>query len=204
MSCTFKCTVAFALGATAGSIVAWKLLKTKYEQIAQEEIDSVKEVFARREKERKTVDEHEEIFTNDMVKEDVGNTEQEIDDYNDLVANNSYTNYSDISKKVEKKEEKRETVNKPYVISPNDFGMLDDYEIISLTYYADHVLTDEDDDIVENVEDVVGFESLTHFGEYEDDSVFVRNDTLKCDYEILYDTRKYSDVIRKMPHRMED
>ena len=41
-------------------------------------------------------------------------------------------------------------------------------------------------------DDVVGMESLTHFGEYEDDSVFVRNDRLKCDYEILMDERTYS------------
>ena len=29
---------------------------------------------------------------------------------------------------------------------------------------------------------------------YEDDSVFVRNDVMKCDYEILLDHRNYKDV----------
>jgi hypothetical protein len=54
------------------------------------------------------------------------------------------------------------------------------------------------------VDDVVGFESLNRFGEYEDDSVFVRNDRLKCDYEILLDRRKYSDVVNKKPHEVDD
>lgn len=93
--------------------------------------------------------------------------------------------------------------NKPYVISPEEFGEGEEYEKISLTYYADQVLADENDELVEDVEGAVGFESLTHFGEYEDDSVFVRNDRLKCDYEILLDQRTYSDVVKTRPHQME-
>lgn len=100
-------------------------------------------------------------------------------------------------------EEKESVVKGPYVISPEQFGENEDYERISLTYYADQVLVDENDEIIEDVEETVGFESLNHFGEYEDDSVFVRNDAKKCDYEILLDQKLYSDVIDEMPHQME-
>jgi hypothetical protein len=96
------------------------------------------------------------------------------------------------------------SVDKPYVIAPEEFGDLDDYETISLTYYADQILADDNDVIVDDIEDVVGFDSLNSFGEYEDDSVFVRNDRLKCDYEILLDQRKYSSVIRRKPHEVDD
>ena len=92
---------------------------------------------------------------------------------------------------------------KPYVISPEEFGEFEDYERISLSYYADQILADEDDEKVEDVDNVVGLESLIHFGEFEDDSVFVRNDRLKCDYEILLDQRTYSDVIKQRPHQTE-
>ena len=92
---------------------------------------------------------------------------------------------------------------KPYVIPPDEFDELDGYEVISLTYYADGVLTDDYNEPVEDVENTVGSDSLTHFGEYEDDSVFVRNDNLKVDYEILADMRKYSDVVKIDPHRAE-
>ena len=44
--------LAFILGAASGSAVTWYSVKKKYEEIAQREIDSVKEVFANREKER--------------------------------------------------------------------------------------------------------------------------------------------------------
>ena len=49
------------------------------------------------------------------------------------------------------------------------------------------------DNIIEDVEGTVGTDSLTHFGEYEDDSVFVRNDEKQIDYEILLDSDKYYD-----------
>jgi hypothetical protein len=73
-----------------------------------------------------------------------------------------------------------------------------------LTYYADDVLAleyaDRDTgeikyDVIDDVEHTIGADSLTHFGEYEDDSVHVRNDRLECDYEILRDYRKFSDII---------
>lgn len=88
----------------------------------------------------------------------------------------------------------RMTESKPYVIRPDEFDELDDYDVESLTYWSDGILTDDNDDVIENVDEVVGLESLTHFGEFEDDSVFVRNDRLKCDYEILIDYRSYSET----------
>ena len=82
----------------------------------------------------------------------------------------------------------------PYVIAPEKFMEHDDYDTISLTYYSDNVLADEDNEIIEDVEGVVGEDSLNHFGEYEDDAVYVRNDARKVDYEILLDQRKFSEI----------
>ena len=96
------------------------------------------------------------------------------------------------------------TRDQHYIIRPDEFGEYDDYDTISLTYYADHILTDEDDEIVEDIEDKIGFDALNHFGEYEEDSVFVRNDRIKCDYEILLDQRKYSEVEHYNEYQMED
>ena len=56
------------------------------------------------------------------------------------------------------------------------------------------------DEIIENVEDVIGFESLNHFGEYEDDSVYVRNERLRVDYEVLLDLRTYTEVLESKPY----
>jgi len=187
----------FVLGVTVGSVVTWRYVKKKYEQIAQDEIDSVKEVFSKRE-----VD-----FTEDTevrIKADNAKEKPSIIEYAARLREQGYTNYSDCDEKPEEVKEEPMSVDKPYVITPEEFGNLDDYEMISLTYYADQILADDNDVIVDDVEDIVGFDSLNSFGEYEDDSVFVRNDRLKCDYEILLDQREYLDVIRRKPHEVDD
>ena len=44
-----------------------------------------------------------------------------------------------------------------------------------------------------NVEDIIG-DALSHFGEYEEDAVYVRNEQLRAEYEILKDLRTYAEV----------
>ena len=191
--------VMFVLGAAIGSIVTWQYTRKKYEQIAQEEIDSVKEIFSRRESAADV-----EITAPKPQTAKIGKPEEkpDITEYAARLERDGYTNYSNVG--AEQKKEEQETMEiKPYVISPEEFGEFEDYERISLSYYADQVLADEDDEKIEDVDNVVGLESLTHFGEFEDDSVFVRNDRLKCDYEILLDQRTYSDVMKQRPHQME-
>ena len=192
--------LAFIVGAGMGSVCTWKLLKRKYELIAQEEIDSVKAAYATREIGKGFV----EGFRDGLkVAED--RTQKDEDDvdfkkYASIIQKEGYTDYS---RSVEEKKGEA-FVEKPYVISPEEFGEFEEYEKISLTYYADEVLADENDEEVDDVDEIVGEESLRHFGEYEDDSVFVRNDRLKCDYEILLDQRNYSDVAKTRPHRVEE
>lgn len=159
--------VIFTVGAAVGSAATWKYFKTKYERIAQEEIESIKEVYSQKNQD---------------------DTAEDVSEYNDILDNEGYT------KSNEKKED--ENMDKPYVISPEEFGEIEDYETYSLTYYADGVLTDEGDEPIEDIESMVGEDSLNHFGEYEDDSVFVRNDRTMTDYEILRDIRCYSDIRR--------
>ena len=190
-------SLGFIIGAASGATVAWYLLKDKYETLAQEEIDSVKEVFARREQEMK--DETVKGNVAEGIK-DSDRTKPDLKEYAEQLKKNGYTRYSDLSADDEGVSDKQ---TKPYVIPPEQFGDDENYDQISLTYYADGVLADENDEVIDDVEETVGIESLNHFGEYEDDSVFVRNDTRKCDYEILLDQRTYSEVAEEMPHRME-
>lgn len=190
-------SLGFIIGAASGATVAWYLLKDKYETLAQEEIDSVKEVFARREQEMK--DETVKRNVAEGIK-DSDRTKPDLKEYAEQLKKNGYTRYSNLSADDEGVSDKQ---TKPYVIPPEQFGDDENYEQISLTYYADGVLADENDEVIEDVEDAVGIDSLNHFGEYEDDSVFVRNDARKCDYEILLDQRTYSEVVEDMPHQME-
>ena len=65
-------------------------------------------------------------------------------------------------------------------------------------------LAKEDDEngvIIDEPEDIVG-DALNHFGEYEEDSVFVRSDPKRCDYEILRDLRSYAEFRSTLPPKI--
>ena len=47
MNKTLTNAIMFTIGAAIGSLVTWKVIKTKYERVSQEEIDSVKEEYGR-------------------------------------------------------------------------------------------------------------------------------------------------------------
>ena len=192
MKNTLSNVVIFTAGLAIGSVVSWQLLKSKYEKISHDEIESVREYYSRKNK----VDiPKEEPEAEEEVVEQVSSEE-----YATITERFGYTNYSDIPKSTEKEDA---SVDRPYVISPEEYGELEDYEQIELTYYEDGVLTDDQNEPIEDVDDIVGLDSLNTFGKYEDDSVHVRNDSRKCDYEILRDVRNFADLKNKHPHRMD-
>ena len=55
-------------------------------------------------------------------------------------------------------------------------------------------MADDNGNIIHNVNEVVGPEALSTFGRYLDDTVYVKDDTKKIDYEIIWDARKYASV----------
>lgn len=198
--------IAFTIGGAVGALATWKVVKTKYEKIAQEEIDSVKEVFSKRitneagqavsegfahgiaQHDYKNIPIKEPYVSEDGLEyppKDVITTEDDPDyiAYKNIISKNGYS-----------ATEGDETMrDRPYVIAPEIFGDNPDYKTVSLTLYSDGVLTDEDNHVINpgRIDDLIGEESLEHFGEYEEDSVFVRNEARMTDYEILLDMSKF-------------
>ena len=182
MSNGIKYFVTFTLGAAVGSVAAWSLLKSKYQQLAKEEIEEVREYYRNKEEEIEAeVD--ADVHASDWEACDEEPTTN-FNEYESLTA--SYTGQEGGS------EEMRET---PYVITPEEFASDDEYQSESLTLYACGTLTDDFDNPIEDIEAMVG-DALDHFGEYEDDSVFVRNDHYKCNYEILKDVRTFDSAMK--------
>lgn len=189
MGDSIKNFLIFSVGAAIGVAASWKFLKTKYETIAQEEIDSVKERFAKREKNLDRLEELKKV--NEIERKSEPEVNKDVIDYSKLVTNLGYAD--------EKTEEEGgdDNLKGPCVIPPDEFGDYYDYATVSLTYYADGVLEDENGNVLEeeDIEEMLVPDFADHFGEWEDDSVFIRNEKLQTDYEILADTRNYSDVL---------
>lgn len=182
--------ITFAIGVAVGCICGYAYAKNRYE----DQIASMREHFSPNrppiQKEEKSESPAEDIPEN---------TEEDVDDetageYCDILNSEGYT---------VTETRKIENPRKPYVISPEQYEdeEYDDFEKITLSYYADQIIADDDDVIMENVDDVIGYDSLTHFGEYEDDCVLVRNERLKCDYEICLCKEKYTDILADRPYK---
>lgn len=190
MNSTLNNVCIFVAGAAIGSAITRKIMKDRYEQIVREDKESMREYYER----KYSVDKNE--ASEDETEPD--DDQVAIEDYEATLDRFGYTNYSNMENK------EVDNVDRPHVIPPGEFGELHGYQERSLIYFKDKVLTDDDYELVEDVDDIVGLDSLNHFGEYEDDSVFVRNDRLETDYEILLDSRNYSDAVNKKPHPSED
>ena len=145
----------FTAGGAIGYFVSKKLLEVRYEQRYQEAVKDAKEAYSR-------------LMSGEDVEEPTDNIVPadelpDIKEYAAVLRKEEYVDYSDVAENCEK-EDKKEPVDRPYVIMPEEFGELDGYETISLTYYADGKLTYEDDELVDDVDEIVGEDSLTQFG----------------------------------------
>lgn len=203
MSNTLSKVLIFAAGAAIGSIVTWRILKPKYERLVEEEIESVRKAFGVNEAppEDKPTEESDVVDFAELAKQaDEEARRKRLQEYNDIIQREKYN--SSIER------EEHMSMDEPYVITPEEFDEHEDYSTEFLTYYANGVLVkDIYDEIVPDREipELVGRESLEHFGDYEDELVHVRNDRLKCDFEISIDTKKYIDVNSMVdPQDVED
>lgn len=183
----------FATGAIIGSFATWKYVKTKYEKIAQEEIDSVKETILG--EKRKMKDNHDsnnekredESMKKYEVKSSIEDIETEHTDYGAYGSKDS-TKY--VTKA--EREAAAKIGEKPYIISEEDFGDGSMNSIESLTYHSDGVLVDAFDEIVSDIEGLIGQEAKERL-EDGDTSVYVRDNNLEIDYEIVREEIPYSD-----------
>lgn len=194
-----KTFFAFVLGATVGSLIAWRLTKDKYDRILEDIYNDLQEEVEELEDPDETFEDDDEAEESDEVKEykkvvketGYAATFEQPDQDEDEATDEDEEEATD---EVDE-EEGDEYVLGPRVISPEEFDDCD-YPVVELTYYADGFLTDEDDEIVSDINDVIGKDSLNHFGDYNEDPdvVYVRDDEARVLYEICRDNRKYMNV----------
>ena len=186
----------FTAGVAVGSLVTWRYFKSKYEVVEDEVEEKTEEADGETEERDPEVLESEMSYKKPPLKE-----------YVKMVEDHGYvpkTHMEEVEEEIANGEVDDKDVYEPYIIRPEEYGELHAYETLSLNQYADGVLTDELDNPIEDVESLVPADFADHFGEYDDNVVHVRNDNLECDYEILRDLRKFTDVVGEYPYPTED
>ena len=197
----------FAAGLAVGAVAGAVLVKNKVLADAKAEVEEVRKYYR---ESRGIVEEVEE-----KEKEEVKEVEKKEYELKDIQVKDEpktgLTNYSQITKMYMSKDEFQSPMyDDPFVIDPSEFGENPEYDTETLTYFADGVLVDDVDDVIEEPDIVVGLENLKIFEEFGATTVYVRNDIYKTDYEIIRDDWNYSDlkepveppVKEKKPHQL--
>lgn len=200
--------ILFTAGVAIGSAVTWKVVKTKYEQLAQGEIDSVKAEYVSLMKKMKnklqeeaTYEEDDQNDVDDESEEDV-----EVEDPRIVERRAIRTEYNRLASSYRSSEDKNDAeggngaldedlyISGPYVITPDDFRCSPPgYNAQALDYFADGVLADSWG-VELSIEETIGEDALDHFGDDVDDIVYVRNDLKEVDYEVSRDPREYHEA----------
>lgn len=197
MKDTLSKLLIFAAGAGIGSAVTWKFVKTKYEQITKEEIDNVKEYY------RKKNDDESESVKFAKIGKEIGEgylagvesvrekaSALDVASYNAIIQSEGYSDVTESGEEVADTDE-------PYIIDADEFGDSYEYDTDSLVYYADGILATETDEVIDDVEHIVGIKNLTRFD--DDNVIFVRNDMTKHDYEITRESRTFAELVGVYP-----
>lgn len=195
----------FAAGLVTGAVAGAYLVKDKVLADAREEINEVREYYKSKKEDKNEVEEiNEEELKRRHEEAERCETNAEKEEYQEVTKKyTNYTNYSDIEQPVV---DKVLDVNDPYVIDPEEFGEEEEYDTMTLTYFADGVLIDDVDNVIDEPDPVVGLDNLKIFDEFGASSIYVRNDVWKTDFEILKDDWNYSDIqepsVEKKPHQL--
>lgn len=190
--------LAFVAGGVCGVLGTKTYFEDLYRRQYEEDLESVKKVWTYKKPAEEDVKEDDEPVLDKEPREN------EMYQYAKILQKKGYTNYSDTPVDTSEMTAPEvytppENYKDPYPIPPDILGS-DGYDQITLFYTEDKVLLNEDDTKVDNIEDVVGLDSLNHFGEYEEDVLYVRNERLRTDYEVLMDPRTYPQVLEERPY----
>jgi hypothetical protein len=206
-----------AIGAAVAHFVTKKVLKTKYDKIAAEEIAQAKEFYGTLYKKEKGFETPEDavntLIPRPTVKAaadsllryqgavEAEDTEEETVDEKDEVAVNVFLQNREPDVDVETEDR---NPDRPYVISEREFMENEDnFRQMTLTYYAgDDVLVDEADKDIPYPDPVIGDHNLQRFGDGTDDAntVFIRNERLSTDYEVVRSDGKYAHEVLGLQH----
>lgn len=193
----------FVSGIAVGGLSAWAYTKSYYKKVTEDKLEIIRNHYKKKQENMVEIStEHlrcwppeEQVTISNAGEEEMTDYIQKAVDY----LSNSPIDYSHIETGVLPKEKIVEDT--PYEISSDEFGEFDDYECITLTYFLDEVLVDDQYQILDEPFELVGDISLIEhdIGEFAEDCIYIRNDAKRCDFEIIYALETYKDYILKHP-----
>lgn len=198
----------FVAGAIAGTVAGIGMSKRHFEAIAAQEINEVRDYYRKANKELadQLVDKTAEPEEQTEEPEKIEVNKEEKEEYDNIIKHGNYMT----TEEIDDEEELFSEDDEPYIIDPSEFGNNGHYATQTCTYFADGVLVDDVDEVIEEPETLVGNFHVDIFRDFDATSVYVRNDWMKMDFEILRDDWFWSDLgdvpsnpeVYKKPHQL--
>lgn len=198
----------FVLGAVGGGVATSIILKNKYELIIKEEIDSIRATYKRAiasDNYEKIVDDQEAAASDRGKRSTVINRDKykriaEKYGPGPIVENIDQDDEEEQEQYRKGERESSQThYNGAYIIDTEQFSEeMPNFDKLTISFYVeDDVLVDENDEIIDDVVGIVGEQALTSFGMGSDDPdvVYVRNENLSIDYEVICIHASYSETV---------
>lgn len=157
------------IGAAVSYFITTNRCRTNIANELEEEYAEAKAAFERK---------YEKRMGEPVIKKD-------IEEYKDLVSNyeSPIEDSDDISDNV---------AANIVAITLDEFGTRDDYEQRILYCYDDGIIVDEREYVVDNNDQIGDIDPRDYFDD-ENESMYIRNDGLKIDFEIIHIEREYND-----------
>ena len=183
----------FVIGLAIGVVSSALYFRGK----TQEEVDEVRSFYLSKVGENEATENTEAETVEEKVFREFNATKPEIRDYINTLRERKYVDYSKTAEPDDSSAKVPDVIADPYVISIDDFGQEEGYDTITLTAYSDGTIANYADDELEDPESTIGEDILSKFG--DEDVVYIRNDRLKADFEVVRDNRTYVEVVGDSP-----
>lgn len=197
-----------ALGGGVGYFIGVKRMKMKFEELVTEEVESVKQYYADKDK-----------FVGEAAPKPYSSPAEAV---SVLIPDEEYVELTEAYAPPEKMVEimhnddapdiefdfdaevaNRESGN-PYVITRDEFYNAESgFDQSTLTFYSgDSILSDDDDEHIPMIDELLGEDNIVQFGygSGDPDTVFIRNPKLEMEFEVLLNQGKYAHIVLGLEH----
>jgi hypothetical protein len=191
-------SVGVAAGFAAGFYIAEHRLKTKYSKLAFEEISRIREHYYGENK--KQFPDQDKPPINEVVVEERSRPTRPSVPVSEPKRENVFTGNEPGEEWNYQKEISMRTKDAPYIIHLDEFRENTvEHDQVTYTYYeSDDVVSDSrDQKIEEPLDETFGLDNLLKWGHGSNDSniVYIRNERLGLDFEILRDRGSYAEQV---------
>ena len=206
-------TIGLVIGMVGGGLASgWfvnKRVQLKYEKIAEDEINEMREHFAKRAMARQEKPDISEYQTK-VERSGYSSpapverpTKPPVPVQEPSKTENIFKSVFPDSQWDYEAELAQRTPDTPYIIHTDEQYEKEEYTEVTFTYYeGDDILVDQHDKMIEDKDRIVGEENMTKFGHGSGDPnvVYIRNDPLAIEIELIRSKKSYAEEVLGFKH----